>query len=57
MTKLTKYEEAQLWAELERDNFLPTEVDVLPECAQYQGTDHHGRDMWKGISGRMYVIR
>lgn len=57
MTKLTKYEEAQLWAELERDNFLPTEVDVLPECAQYQGTDHHGRDMWKGVSGRMYVIR
>lgn len=52
------FEEHQLWCELEEDGLLPIQVNVLPECASYLGTDErHGTTLWRGVSGRMFELK
>lgn len=45
-----------IWEELEEMGLMPTEVKVLPECATFEYFDHHGNEIWKGISGKEYII-
>lgn len=49
-------DEMDLWAELEALGFIPTEVEVLPECASFEGFDSHGNEFWKGVNGKQYMV-
>lgn len=52
-----EYEERLLWKELEEDGLLPIQVNVLPECASFLGTDErHGTTFWRGVSGKMFEL-
>lgn len=55
--KMTKKEEQKVWDELEEMGMIPKEVEVLPECCVYFGKDHHGNEMWVGVSGKKYLIQ
>lgn len=46
----------KIWEELENMGFIPTEVKILPECASFIEFDHHGNEIWRGISGKEYII-
>lgn len=46
----------KIWEELENMGFIPTEVKILPECASFVELDHHGNEIWRGVSGKEYVI-
>lgn len=55
-TVISKEEEEELWKDLEEAGLLPTEVKVLPECSSFKEFDHHGNEIWQGISGKEYII-
>ena len=46
----------KIWKELENMGFIPTEVKILPECAKFIEFDHHGNEIWQGVSGKEYII-
>lgn len=54
--KKMKIDDEELRKELEDMGFIPTKVTILPECASFIEFDHHGNEIWKGISGREYMI-
>lgn len=49
-------DEMDLWVELETFGLIPTEVEILPECASFDGFDHHGNELWTGVSGKQYMV-
>lgn len=49
-------DEMDLWADLEALGFIPTEVEILPECATFDSFDHHGNELWNGVSGKQYMV-
>ena len=53
---ISEAEEEELWKDLEEAGLLPTEVKTLPECASFKEFDHHGNEIWQGVSGREYEI-